>query len=152
MVIAENRDAGFWLAVAEAPECAGALFGAPADMIAQVVADPGALPLATENGGLVFLRRDGMGRVFELHTLYRREGWGAEVHAAAREAFDRVFETADLVVTHECVDNWRSRPPRSFGFRPAGPVFANHIGEFRTWILTRGAWLESPARTRWKAH
>jgi hypothetical protein len=148
----ENRSAAFWRAVASAPECAGALFGAAPETLDDVIASPAVLPLATEHGGFLFLNRDAFGRVKELHTLFTREGWGHEVSRAAKSAFERVLADADIIFTQEVVGEWRTRPPRSFGFRAAGPEFAADLGIFRCWYLTRDAWLESPARLRWKAN
>lgn len=126
------------------------MYGAPIEAIDAIVTDPGVLPLANEYGGFLFSRRDVFGRVLELHTLFKPEGWGRTVHAAALEAFERVFDGgADLVTTYSSPGNWRSSPPRSFGFKASSRTFVSELGAFRTWHLDREAWLKSPARLRW---
>lgn len=118
--------------------------------IGALVAHPLVTPLRAEHGGFLFIRLDPLGRVLELHTLFTPEGWGREVHRAAKAAFDRVFtEGGQMVVTSEVEDNRRSQPPRSFGFATAGDFEPTpYAARFRTWFLTREAWEGSPARRR----
>lgn len=117
--------------------------------IRAVVEHPRVTALRSQNGGFLFVQLDGIGRVFELHTLYKPEGWGREVLLSAKQAFAAIFAAgAQVVVTYE-VEGWkRSQPPLSFGFKPAGD-FAPALGTaLRTWTLTRSAWDLSPARGR----
>ena len=149
MALEEQRDPSFWRDVASHPDCLPAMYGATIEAIDAIIADPGVLPLATAHGGFLFSRRDVFGRVLELHTLFRPEAWGRTVHAAALEACERVFDGgADLITTYSG-ENWRSSPPRSFGFKASSRTFVNELGEFRTWHLDRESWLKSPARLRW---
>jgi len=106
-----------------------------------------AIALRAEHGGFIFLQSDSFGRAYELHTLFTPEGWGREAFQAAREAFDYIFERADLVVTHE-TDHPQSRPPKTFRFTRLGERHDTPNGAVRLWMLTRDAWLNSPARSR----
>lgn len=145
MSLRVERDPQFWLEVASHPAVAG-LMGVSTNFaaLAQIVGNPAILPLAAEHGGFLFVQRDSLGRVLELHTLFTPEGWGREVHGAAKEAFSRVFRDADLVFTAQMEANSRSQPPRSFGFRPIGEFVPTSFGSARTWILTGDAWKASP--------
>jgi hypothetical protein len=150
-VIREERDPTFWNAICEHPEVKPHVtLGHELDL-SEVVTNPTVTPLASEHGGFIFIRLDGLGRVYELHTMYTPEGWGREVASAAKQAFSRIFSAgADLVVTHEVRGNRRSQPPLSFRFAPASAF--HHVpqlaAELRTWVLTRSAWEVSPARQR----
>jgi hypothetical protein len=144
----EQRDPAFWRGVLNDAAVAPTLFGRPVEAVIEVVQNPAVVPLATENGGLIFIGRCGFGRVFELHTAYRPAGWGREVHSAAKAAFARIFESAELVFTHEQLGQWRTRPPRSFGFEALGSPFENEFGRFQLWMLTRARWAASPAQAR----
>lgn len=141
-----NRDPVFWRAVADHPAVAKVKMGLPLDIEA-IVAHERVTPLASENGGFLFLELDGFGRVVELHTLYRPEGWGREVLFAAKEAFSRIFETAMICTTYETGDR-QSRPPLSMGWRSVGGFKDSPIGPLRTWILTKDAWEASPSWRR----
>lgn len=151
MEICEQRDPAFWRAVAEHPEVSpSVLFGHDAEVMDAIVANPGVLPLASENGGFLFTSRDNFGRVFELHTMFRPNGWGREVALALKQALERVFNGgADLVFTHSNEDAWRTKPPLSFGFKRLGEPFDTEWGRFCTWGVFANQWSQSPARTRW---
>lgn len=151
MQVCEQRDPGFWAPILSDPDVAPSLFGQPVEAVVALLQNPAVLPLATRNGGLLFISRCGFGRVHELHTAYTRAGWGREVHAAAKEAFRRIFGGGALIVfTYEYVDNWRTRPPKSFGFRAEGEPFTNEHGQFQLWLLSRAAWEQSPAAQRYR--
>lgn len=150
-MIRESRSPTFWTAIYDHPAVKPHVsLGHEVDMAA-VVASPTVTPLASAHGGFLFVRLDGLGRAYELHTMFTPEGWGREVTGAAKDAFVEMFERgADLIVTHEVSGNRRSQPPRSFRFTPAGdfrfsPELDAHL---RTWVLTRSAWDASPARQR----
>jgi hypothetical protein len=151
-MIREERDAGFWNAVATHPDVRDCVFmNHPTMDLAPLVEPPTSLPLAAEHGGFIFLNKDGLGLVYELHTMFTPAGWGREVAAAAREAFDLLFlRSAQLVFTLEVETNVRSRPPLSHGWRTAGPfTYAPDLAaNVRTWVLTREAWDASPVRRR----
>lgn len=145
-----ERDPAFWRAVAEHPEVASRL-GAPMSgaALAALVTDAATLPLASEHGGHLFVRRDPLGFAAELHTLFTPEGWGREALEAARLAFDAVFHIGfQAVITHEAQANRKSQPPLSFGFRRAGDWRETAFGNLRLWVLTTQAWAASPAAKR----
>lgn len=141
----EDRDPDFWVRIASHPSLAHLLGGQDPALIANLPA--GAVPLRAEHGGFIFLPADSFGRVYELHTLFTPEGWGREAFQAAREAFDLIFDRADLVITHETAHP-QSRPPKTFRFVRLGEHQATPYGALRLWMLTRDAWLTSPARSR----
>jgi hypothetical protein len=145
-VIREERDPDFWRGVADHPQVSHIKFGLPFD-IGQLVEHDSVTPLASENGGFLFCRLDGLGRVFELHTLFKPEGWGREVSGAAKEAFAAMFAKGARVITTYEVEGWTA-PPLSFGWRAVGGFDASDFGQVRTWVLTLDAWETSPARRR----
>ncbi len=149
--LVEDRDPAFWDRVANHPEVAPHVFlGHEAVTFADIVQHPSVTPLRAIHGGFVFCRLDGLGRVQELHTLFTPEGWGREVLLSAKQAFALIFSRgAQLVTTYEIESWWRSRPPKSFGFQPAGDFAPSPLGSLRTWILTADAWDKSPT-LRWR--
>jgi hypothetical protein len=147
-LIHEDRDREFWRNVYEHPEVKPHV-GLGHDLdVAALAAHPGVIPLRSEHGGFFFVRLDSLGRVYELHTLYTPEGWGREVHLAAKQAFNRMFAGGAQVITTQEVEGHRaSQPPRSFGFVACGdfePVPHLNVA-LRSWVLTRTAWEASPA-------
>lgn len=150
-MIMEERDLAFWQMIADHPEVKRRVSLGKDLQLDLVVMHPSVKPLASENGGFLFCRLDGLGRVYELHTMYTPAGWGREVAEASREAFNRVFnEGAQIVVTYEVKDWWRSRPPLSHGWKKAGEfLFSESLAtEVRSWVLTRDAWVQSPVGRR----
>lgn len=150
-MIREERDPGFWQRIAEHPDVAPhVLLGRNDIRLDAIVTDPSVLPLASEHGGFLFCRLDGLGRFWELHTLYRPEGWGREVLLASKAALQRLFTEAQILTTYEVEGWWRSRPPKSFGFTQAGDFRAvPELGiALSTWVLTKKAWAQSPAYRR----
>jgi hypothetical protein len=147
-LICEERDAGFWNRIVEHPAVAHVTMGFPCDL-SEIVANESVTPLASENGGFIFCRLDGLGRVQELHTLFTPEGWGREVTRAAKEAFARMFASGAALITTYEVRGWAA-PPLSFGWRAVGDFSPTPIGDVRTWILTSDAWALSPACRRHK--
>lgn len=145
----EQRDPVFWGRIFRDPDVVPTLFGQAPESVIALLQNPSVMPLATEHGGFMFISRCGFGRVWELHTAYTREGWGREVHRAGKAALRRMFaDGAQIIFTHEQIESWRTRPPKSFGFRPEGEPFAHEFGVFRLWLLTREAWEASPACAR----
>lgn len=147
-----ERDPAFWTAIANHPAVRPLIVisGELPDMTAMIT-DPKVLPLAFKHGGFLLFQRDGLGRVFELHTLFTPEGWGAEAAAAAHETCAWAFlHGCDIAFTVEIATNRRSRPPLSFGWRAAGPFRPSPelAADVRTWVLTQAAWDASPARRR----
>jgi hypothetical protein len=152
-MICENRNPAFWQAVADHPEVASRiLLGGPTFDVAATVADQRVMPLAAEHGGFLVFQLDGLGRLFEVHTLFTPEGWGREVLNAAKESLDIMFNGlhAAMLTTYEVEGNWRSAPPRSFGWQAVGDFTPNpyYPQRMRFWFLTLGAWESSPAHRR----
>lgn len=147
-MIREERDPYFWKAVASHPDVLPFLFGATPENVADVATNPNCIPLASEHGGYLFTRIDGMGRVLELHSLFTPEGWGRETNRAGKAALEWVFADACMVVTYEVAGHRLSQPPKSFGFVPIEGFREGPFETVRTWILTREAWEASPARKR----
>lgn len=145
-----SRDGPFWEAIATHPQVAPrVLMGEPVAGLSEFVERADVLPLATESGGFIFHSLDSVGLVRELHTMFRPQGWGREVALGAREAFSRVFaDGAQLVVTYEQFGWWRSRPPLSHGWKPAGDFTFTPFGALRLWSLSRTAWKASPVFRR----
>lgn len=149
--LVESRDPAFWSEVADHPQVAPHVSLGQTIPMDRVVAHPLVTPLRSENGGFLFFRLDGCGRVYDLHTLFKPEAWGTrEIVQAARQAFDLMFARgAQIISTNEVEGNKRSQPPRSFRFAPAGGFAPSAYGPaFRTWFLTKDAWEASPARRR----
>lgn len=150
-MIREERDVAFWEAVAQHEEVRPHLLISEDQGLAEIVSHPSVKPYAAENGGFLFCRLDGIGRVFELHTMFTPKGWGREVAKAIKEALERVFsEGAQVITTYEVGGWWRSKPPLSHGWKQAGPfLYSDSLAaDVRSWILTHEAWLASPARER----
>lgn len=140
-----NRDPAFWRWVTQSPEVQSQpLMGGD---ISTLLQNQFVTPLASANGGYLFGRMDGLGRVFELHAMFRREGWGREALTTLKAAL--VHIDADVILATEIDGNWRSRPPKSFGFTTAADFAPTPYGpQARTWILTRERWTASPAYRR----
>lgn len=149
-MIRVERDPRFWFDVVSHPDVAALLGTTTFEQIAVLVETPGVTPLASEHGGFFFKACDSFGRVCELHTAFTPQGWGREVHDAALEAFGRIFfeDGFQVVVTYEQETNRRSKPPVSFGFEPLGAFEPSPFGSVRSWLLTRSAFMTSPAGRR----
>jgi hypothetical protein len=144
-----ERDPAFWTAVAAHPAVAPTLAGGDPAAVGALAARADILPLAAEHGGFLLQRRDELGFAWELHTLFTPEGRGREAVESGVEGLTLMFGAqACLITTLEVKGNPRSRPWRGFGFAPAGDWSASPVGEVRLWILTKAAWLESPAAQR----
>ncbi len=141
-----ERDPAWWTAIAAHPRVAPFMGGIDPALVGALAARPEFIPLASANGGFLLHRRDEFGLVWELHTLFTPEGWGREAVTAGIEGLNLMFgANARVIVTLETQANPRSRPWRRFGFEPAGPYAATPMGEFRPWVLTQAAWVESRA-------
>jgi hypothetical protein len=142
-----NRDAAFWDGIANHEAVAPHVFmGKERHSLAPLVEDPKVLPLASENGGIMFVAMDLVGLVREMHTMYRPEGWGREVAEASKRFMCEAFKHCALITTHEQEGHYRSKPPKCHGWKPAGEY--TDVGlpiRLRLWILTREAWYASPA-------
>jgi hypothetical protein len=142
----EDRNPAFWRWVADHPDVqASGVMGGPG-LIESLVVREDITPLRGEHGGYLFVRLD---HAHELHALFRPEGWGWETNQLLKQALDLIFDRGALcVIVSEVGGNWRSRPPRSFGFRPTGEFSVTQGFALRPWTLTRAAWERSPARRR----
>lgn len=147
-MIAEQRDPAFWRAVIEHPAVKPHVTLGRAFDIGPLVANARVLPLASENGGFLMVQLDGVGRVYELHTMFRPEGWGREVLLALKDACELLMceRGAQILTTYEVGGNKRSQPPKTFRFQAAGEFEACDLGSFKSWVLTKADWLTSPAR------
>lgn len=137
-----REDLAFWVDVLSHPQVSHVLDGHDPESISVILDRPGVITHASKNGGLIFVPSDSLKLAYEMHTMFKPEGWGKEVFHTARKAFDSMFEYCDLIFTYE-TDHPQSRPPRTFRFAPASE-FRNGR---RIWTLTRNAWLASPARS-----
>lgn len=150
-MIRVERDPEFWARVAAHPAVAPHVtLGQEIDWAASVE-NPAVTPLAAKNGGFLFVRLDGIGRVHEMHTMFTPEGWGREVLMALKHAVETIFSAgAQLITTYEVEGHWRSQPPVTFRFAACGdfePAPGLSSG-LRTWSLSKTAWEASPARRR----
>lgn len=141
-MIREERDPAFWDRIASHPAVEHIKRGLPLDL-GELAQHERVVPLASEHGGFLLFQLDGLGRIYEMHTLFTPEGWGREVNRAGKAMLNRMFETAEIITTYEGYP-----PPKSFGWRTAGDFKDSDIGRVRTWFLTREAWEASPARRR----
>lgn len=110
-----------------------------------LVDHPSVLPMRAERGGYLFHCRSA--GIYELHALFEPHAWGRPTSDALKACLQSLsWRRIDV---SEVRGNWRSRPPRSFGFRAVGD-FAPHLTglDLKPWILTREAWEASPARRR----
>lgn len=146
-MIREDRDPGFWVGIASHPGLAHVRAGQDPSLMAYAVQQPRVVPLRAEHGGFVFLPADSFGRAYELHTLFTPDRPRREPFDAAREAFDHMFGRCDLILTHQ-TPHPQSLPPKTFRFAPLGDFHDTPHGPVRLWMLTRDAWLGSPARRR----
>lgn len=137
--------AAWWDEIASHPQVADHVFmGLPRVSMSTLLEQPGAFGLHSTNGGCIFIPRDPLGLTLEMHTLFRPEGWGREVAAAGRRFMPAVFESAALILTHEQEGHWRSRPPKSHGWKPCADF--QDVGlprRLRLWALTREGWMDS---------
>lgn len=146
-MIRADRSPAFWSWVCEDEAVREfALQGADLQHVMAIISDMDNVVLAADHGGFIFRNMDGYGFTFELHTLFRREGWGREVALAARAAFAAIFDgQTSLVVTEEQDGHWRSRPPKSHGWKAASEHFQpSPAGPVKVWYLSKMNWLMSP--------
>lgn len=118
-MIREDRDAGYWNAIINAPDVRPTVGGeGPLDLAATLAAD-GVVPLACDGGGFLFVQHE-WGR-YELHTMFREGRRGRHVLRCFEAAARYLFTTTDCteIVTKTAASN---RPAafmaRLVGFRP----------------------------------
>lgn len=144
-----ERDGRFWAEIARHPDLRERLGGIHPEAVAALAARADVLPLAGPHGGFLFVQRCPLGLTVELHSLFTPEGRGRRAIHCGLAAFRLIWALgAQIVVTTELEHNPGSRPPRSFGFVPAGDWRETILGRARGWVLTRAAWDASPAIQR----
>lgn len=146
----DPRDPAFWEDVACHPDVAPHVTLGHRIDVGKLVSHPLVLPFRYDHGGFLLVRLDSRGRIYELHTLFKPAAWGRPVYRAAVDMFRSLFKHADVVMTHEVEGWWRSRPPRTFGFKQASDFQADlslGVG-LSTWVLTKADWEASPACKR----
>ena len=144
-----ERDPEWWRRIAGDRDVIDSLLGHDPQPLLAAVTGEDVLPLASAHGGFLFVKRDPLGFVADLHTLFTPEGRGREALLAAVEALGVVWASGfQAVTTFEVKANPHSRPPRVFGFTRAGDWRDTPLGPLRLWILTREAWTLSPACRR----
>lgn len=141
-----QQDHRFWDEIAQHPEVAPHVFvDREPETLQPLLSMPGTIAMASENGGIIFMTRDPLGMVYEMHTLYRPEGWGREVAIAAKQFMQEMFKAASVIVTQEQEGNWRSCPPKSHGWQVAGEYCSVGLSKrLRMWVLTKQSWITSP--------
>lgn len=151
-MIEPNRDVEFWEDVANHPAVSPHVFmGLDPVSLAPLILMDRCVPLASENGGLIFAPLDPHGMIYELHTLYRPEGWGREVAGFAKHCFDQMFLAASLIVTHEQEGSKHTRPPLSYGWKSCGEYCYTELPKrLRLWSLTREDFYASPVGRKLK--
>lgn len=146
-MIREDRGQAFWTRIASHPEVRKTLFGLPPELVGENMMRPEVRHFSSLRGGWAFVRLDSVGMVWDTHAMFTPSGWGREAHSVLKHALRAMFETAQLLTVSE-TNNPRSRPPLSFGFRPAGGATETVVGPLKCWVLTRAAWERSPAYRR----
>jgi len=146
-MIREDRGPEFWTRIASHPEVRKTLYGLPPELVGENMMRPEVRHFSSLRGGWAFVRLDSCGLVWDTHAMFTPQGWGREAHAVLKYALRAMFRTAQVLTVSE-TDNPRSRPPLSFGFRPAGGATQTVVGPLKSWILTRAAWESSPAYRR----
>lgn len=146
-----DRDPAFWRAVNAHPDVnPHTSLGRNGD-IGAFVAHPGVTPLRADHGGVLLVPLDGAGQVVELHIMFTPEGRGRNAFNALASALAAAFDGGAQVVTTyqvEGASHWK--PPTACGFVRAGeyqPLHGFNV-QARSWVLTRAAWLVSPACRR----
>jgi hypothetical protein len=142
-----ERSLDFWLPVFQAPECQPAHCGLEIkeDALEAFITNPWVRPIAGQNGGYLFVKKDDYGLIWELHSLFKRPGWGREAAAVGKQALKLMFaDGMHLLFTYEI--KGLPTPPISYGWEKASEEYARtSIGEGRIWLLTKAAWEQSPA-------
>lgn len=141
-----ERDHHFWDKVASHELVGPHIFmGTEPFSLKEIVERDSTLPLRSEHGGVLLVGLDGFGLVREMHTLYTPEGWGREVATNGKLFMVEAFKSTEVLFTHEQDENWRSRPPKSHGWKAVGDF--HYVGltkHLKLWMLTREAFYASP--------
>lgn len=140
------RDAKWWDSIATHPEVSPHVFmGFEPVSLSGLVEAENNLPLRSENGGVILVGLDAFGLVREMHTMYSPEGWGREVASNGKLFMQEAFKTTQVLFTHEQEGNWKSRPPRSHGWKQASDYREVNLPKrLKLWMLTRDDFYSSP--------
>lgn len=141
-----NRSAEFWDGVASSPEVAPFVFmDLPVQSLGGLVENENNEPFASDNGGVLFVKTDHLGSIYEMHTMFRPEGWGREVAITGAKALHYIFSKALIVFTYEQEGHWQSRPPKSHRWKSSGEFVDQGLSKrLKLWYLTRDDFLSSP--------
>lgn len=142
-MIREERSRAFWHDVATHSSVAPIVGDT---RLEEWLDHPSVFPLASANGGFFLVKLDGSGLALELHAMFKQAGRGRESHQALCETLRLAFGGgAQLITAQEQAANPLSRPPLTFGFRPATLPMS---GPSRLWLLTADQWAQSKACSR----
>lgn len=141
-----NRDVQFWDSISSHVEVAPFVFmGVPVQSLDVLIVNENNEPFASKNGGVLFVKTDHLGSIYEMHTMFRPEGWGREVAVTGAKALHHIFSKALLVFTYEQEGHWQSRPPKSHRWKSSGDFVDQGLSKrLKLWYLTRDDWLSSP--------
>lgn len=141
-----NRNVEFWDSVAFHPKVAPFVFmDCEKQSLAPLIENESNDPFSSENGGVLFVKTDHLGSIYEMHTLFTSEGWGREVAVTGAKALHHIFSKALLVFTYEQEGYWKSRPPKSHRWKSSGEFVDQGLSKrLKLWYLTRDDWLSSP--------
>lgn len=143
-----ERNEDFWLRIVSHPDVSPGLFLSPHEFMTCVTND-NVFPMASKNGGFLYVKTDSAGLTAEFHTVFTPEGRGREAFLAAIEFADYVFDTGlQLLMTYEVESNPKSSPPLSFGFKSHGDYSETTYGRFKLWSLDKDSWRNAPVNKR----
>lgn len=92
-------------------------------------------------GGMVYVNKVD---VTELHIAFLPDQWGRPVAGYLARSEQRKASQGVTIVAREQEGYWRSRPPRSHGWKVNGEFEeTTHPKRLRQWILTPDAWYAS---------
>lgn len=142
-----DRDEEFWGGLAEA--CSDIPHAVSASEVGSYVQSERVLPFRSSKVGFLFVNLDGLGRIYDLHAISEPSRQRNEAFGLLAWSLQRLFGSGVQMITVQEVEvNRASRPPRSFGFRPAGPFSMGPLGVMRTWFLVQDMWTASPVYRR----
>lgn len=146
MISGVNRDVSFWDSIAFHPEVAPFVFlDHPRSSLSVLIEDEKNVPFSSDHGGVLFVKTDHLGSVYEMHTMFTPEGWGREVALTGAASLHNIFKTALMVFTYEQEGHWRSCPPKGHRWKSSGDFVDHGLSKrLKLWYLTRDDWLSSP--------
>lgn len=112
------------------------------DEFLSAIEDPRFLVEPCEDGGIIYTQKDGYQ---ELHIMFLPSQWGRKVNQYLKASIARKMRQNVTLVAREQEGHWRSRPPKSYGWKVDGEFEQDHHPvRRRKWILTSEAWYASP--------